>query len=279
MTTREDDADRWEESRSFYEFVKDQVIGKIKAATFPLVRLDERIRATAFVVEDGGRWFLVSAAHVLAGMGEAETFIPFEGSTDLLDVREAGRIEWLDCEGDEPGRLRVDVGVVHLAQEAIDRMSHSGVTPFSIGDARALDPRIAPDVGYAVYGFPTEGFSGSRGRTELMPCFYSSNLFTGDRSMLPEHDPAAHVLLRLTNSEVVDTRSGDSVRGPHPLGMSGSPVWTTYRRDEAGRGVWDPEASHLVGVQSAYSERIGALRFIPWQFVEVLLQRVRVQPA
>ena len=110
LTTKRDDPQRWEESRAFYAFVKDQVISKIQAATLPLVKANRLIHGTAFAVRDAERWFLVSAGHVIGCVNEGEVFIPTESSEVLLDLRRAGEVRWVEYDTDDPERFRVDVG-------------------------------------------------------------------------------------------------------------------------------------------------------------------------
>lgn len=203
---------------------------------------------TGFIVKTQGRFFLVSAAHVLDAGAEHSIFFYCAPNTIRFLTGEAITTK---IENDRSNDL-LDIGITEL------RGSH--LPPYPEVDKFAIDisylrpthlPRAAKI--YSLIGFPATKVSlDVRERTVTVAPFCFRNRSVAETDYASHGlDPGTHLVLALDVKNVFSS-DGSRIQFPKPQGMSGSPVFVLY---DHGPDSDESSFFQLVAVATSYRSR------------------------
>ena len=164
----------------------------------------------------------------------------------------------------------VDVSVVALSQNVVEKLSSREFLTLADFDRGQVRPQ---DGWYLVHGFPTELSSSSleERRVNVKTFSFGTKRFSESTSLLDKYNPEVHLLLDAPSEETFFS-DGTRAKPPQSLGgISGCSVWHVWCPSIA-MDEWKVEDAKIVGVQTGWYKRAGAIKATHWSLVEQTLR-------
>jgi hypothetical protein len=188
--------------------------------------------------------FLVTAAHVVDGLGE------FDWRLYVADYKAGSNLVAL--EGDLTRTLDnkvQDVAIFRLAQRTVDTLVNRVFLSLTNVDFGMLQPRPG---WYYVFGYPVSQQKVDKAQAQVAtkPFAYGSHLFSGPTASLNGFDARLHLLVHVYKNANVDS-SGSSVYLPRSfLGISGASIWRAYANGESAASWTASTSLKVVSVET-----------------------------
>lgn len=216
------------------DFVED-----VQRFVVPIFRGDDREAesiGTGFLLGAGGKYFLVTAAHVLDDLKSGIRHYFFVEPTTTREVSGQALIAKLPASGERDDDT-IDVGVVELEGEGLPPYPAVGREALSASRvAQWQSPRHGKK--YAFLGFPSSKGEVNPMKREIRSASYA---YLGTSPAPDDYErmglsEASHILLPFDKKNVI-TLQASKMNFPKPIGMSGAPLWELRRNEDGGRRV------------------------------------------
>ena len=235
--------------RKFIEKMDSAMLPAFRAAVVPIYRYapdhdHARLLGSGSLLAIGGRYFLVTAGHVVDEVCDGEVqqdhiYVPPLPEGAFVPV--VGRFT-----GDRTSRN--DIAVIELDAAAVERLQ--GRRFLNLTDID-LSTAPLPAGWYYTHGYPyedaTRGGSGDEFRAK--PYTLGTRLYAGDTNSLRTYVPGLHVLLEVPTN-VVDGAGNEGAFPESLQGISGSPLWRAFTYGSA-PSMWTPDEARVVGVETS----------------------------
>jgi hypothetical protein len=223
-----------------------------------LLTLDVIAQGSGTCIRIGGRFFVATAAHVVAKFPVTRYAVLTPITSDqVLKVIAGGR------RGGGP-RDDLDVAWLELSGRAA---AAAGRSFLDLG-------RLAPycdgaDEALCIYGAPTERRVG--GTKKGLPSFTAVASMWETRAMTAEQvgDVDRKSRIHVEWPRVVRGHNNESYAYPEPHGISGGAVWSLNTKSQA--DAWRPEHMQLIGIEFAV-QRARGYRYLIGQQIHVWLE-------
>jgi hypothetical protein len=229
-----------------------------------------RLLGTASLVAIAGRYFIITASHVVqavydSGRQRDDLFVANLFNGAFVSIQGA-------LTGDKSDKH--DFAFIEVEQSVVDMLE--GHRFLSLADIDLSTGACSPGW-YYIHGYPEVG-AGFDPRSQThgaTPFTHSTALYAGDTSFLPTYIPHEHILLDYEPGGTVDSLGKDA-RPPSDLrGISGSPIWRSFAYGDDAR-TWTSADARVVALETAVVRRADRLivRGTRWFVVLALMKRV-----
>ena len=274
-------ADRQDLQRSINTRIAPVIPGRAWDSTVAVVVADRphvRQIGTAVLFQIADVFFVVTAAHVVQRVCDADKTIAISGGVDDHFVALAG--QWIRSTGSAGHPTDVyDVAVHRLSEDAVRRLSNARFLRLSKVEFGDQGPRAV----YTLFGFPGVWSVPSAADTEPVsakPLEFTTYAYDGGLGGMQQYEARLHILLSATAEELTSPdgaplqfqdRIGQSVRLPIGLkGISGCSVWHIGHLDVPIE-QWAERDATLVGMVSGVYQAHGAVKVTRWVAVTTLI--------
>lgn len=228
------------------------------------------------LLEIDGRRFVITAAHVLEEIQDAERKygdriewgLPTARSSGVWDPSAVHYPGDMVIAGAEPNNARIDVGLVELKNQVLVEMLVRERGFLTLDD---IDFQLR-DADYFVFGYPAE--STVKGATQLhsFPFSFASALRLDPAGWPPNTDPHHNVVLEKPPTACL--ADGSSVPLPKRQGLQGISGGGTWSVDDASTGVWSPTSqAKLAAVVTRVPDAHDCIVSTRWVYVAAVLKR------
>ena len=201
---------------------------------------------TAILAHANGRFFVISAAHVLAAEAVSPLIHGKNGATEVGEVV-------VVTEGPKPLGLDVDLAYSEVDRAEVERIGAEGAIELA---ALNLDALGKVGDSYVAIGYPA---SKSKVRVGARVLSNSLTHLIADSESAERYEelgvtPRTHLVLKYDRRAMASV-GGPMTMGVHPKGMSGGIVLGPFRRADAAAGL----VAGAVGILIEYRERSASL--------------------
>jgi hypothetical protein len=187
-----------------------------------------KFNGSSVLLQVGGRFFFVSAAHVFAAPGDGGT-LHVIGDSRNVKPRLDDVVGGTDSSSPHPPKGRIDVAFVEVSSAEVERLGGAAAVQMDKVD---VDESLKPRGRYLALGYP-----GSKtkvhyreGTLKVNPFAYHAGRAEPEIYAALGYSPNTHLILDYDRDSVSWTDQVER-QGPHPRGMSGGGIWRVRNVD------------------------------------------------